>query len=353
MDNRTPDDFLRRVSFWKLNLVVWTLFAIFSLLERLLLLPTLMQTLIFSVLQIPLAVLISGGMRQIFLTSIGTPFRVKTAAWVILLGLIAAIVHAFVMHHAAATLGWISPSFHEDTAFAIRIKFYWLVYMGWGLGYFGVRAHLAASTQAERARKAGEEARRIELQMLRAQLDPHFLFNTLNSVTAEIRPHPDAALQMMRELCDYLRYSLQHRDEPTGALSSELDAVSAYLEIQQARFGDRLRTRINADEASRQQIVPSFLLQPLVENAVKHGFETGQKIWELELTASLNGDTLTIEVKNSGHLNSEASDRIGVGLSTLERRLDLHYPRRHTFTLTEDGDFVCAKLILIGSPCCV
>lgn len=344
--------FYSSLSFWRVNFIVWTLFAVFSLVERLILFPTLFQAGVFSVLQIPLAVLLSGILRIIYRRPfMAGPFGISTAAWIILLSMVASFIHAYIMHEIAMSLGWINSSFNTDAAFGLRMKFYWLIYMGWGLGYFGICAQIEASSQAEKARKASAEAHRIELQMLRAQLDPHFLFNSLNSVTAEIHPHPDTAISMMRELCDYLRYSLDHRNQPTGELSSELDAVSAYLKIQHARFGDRLKTSIDADDASRQRIVPSFLLQPLVENAVKHGFEAEHASWDLRLQASYDGHILKIEVKNSGHLNHSEPEHIGVGLSTLRRRLELHYPQNHSFDIFEEDGFVCAKLELIGTPC--
>ncbi len=351
------DDSLRQrlyagLSFWRLNIVVWSLFAVFSLIERLLLFPTIFQAGVFSIFQIPIAVILSGLLRIVYRRPfIGDTFRITTAAWIIGLSLIAAFLHAYIVHETASSLGWISSAINADAAFGLRTKFYWLVYMGWGLGYFGIRAQIEASSQAEKAKAARAEAHRIELQMLRAQLDPHFLFNSLNSVTAEIRPHPDTAINMMRELCDYLRYSLDHRNQPTDELASELDAVSAYLKIQQARFGDRLNTRIEADDASRRRIVPSFLLQPLVENAVKHGFEADHATWDLHLMARTADDTLRINVKNSGCLDLSESSHQGVGLSTLRRRLELHYPRRHSFEMTEEDGFVCAKLKLIGDPC--
>lgn len=340
------------LSFWRLNVIVWSLFAVFSLIERLAIFPTIFQASVFSIFQIPIAAILSSLLRIVYrMPFVGTTFRIATAAWIIGLSLVAACIHAYIIHEAAHSLGWINSNINADVAFGLRIKFYWLVYMAWGLGYFWIRAQIEASSQAEQAKEARAEAHRIELQMLRAQLDPHFLFNSLNSVTAEIRPHPDTAISMMRELCDYLRYSLDHRNQPTGELASELDAVSAYLKIQRARFGDRLNTRIEADDASRHRIVPSFLLQPLVENAVKHGFEAEHASWDLSLKARIAYNTLLIDVKNSGHLNPSESGHQGVGLSTLRRRLELHYPRRHSFEMTEENGFVYAKLKLIGNPC--
>jgi LytS/YehU family sensor histidine kinase len=206
-----------------------------------------------------------------------------------------------------------------------------------------------AQSEQERAKKAIEEAQRMELQLLRSQLDPHFLFNSLNGISAEISAHPEAARQMVNELSDYLRYSLEQRHRLATPLSTELDAMSAYLKIEQARFGERLQTSITADPAARRKIVPSFLLQPMIENAVKHGFHHDLSCWELRIFASLEGDRLVIEVRHLGRLGSEIHD--GVGLETLRRRLEIHYPGRHRFELAQNGDDIRARLELEGEPC--
>jgi LytS/YehU family sensor histidine kinase len=191
----------------------------------------------------------------------------------------------------------------------------------------------------------------MELQLLRAQLDPHFLFNSLNGIAAEIPPHPDAALQMVRELSDYLRYSLDHRHRASAPLSTELDAMSAYLRIEQARYGDRLKTTLDADAESRSRPVPSFLLQPMVENAVKHGMNEALPSWELNVSARMEKGKLVIEVKHSGRMDESKGKAKGIGLETLHRRLELHYPSRHRFVLEENNGQICARLELEGDPC--
>lgn len=340
-----------RVSFWRLNVIVWSAFAVFSLVERLLLFPTPWQAIVFSIAQIPLAVGISGLMREVFRRRLlPDDFDVRTAAVVIVLGLLAATLHAAIVHGAAQWLQWNESQLFEEAVFGLRMKFYWLVYMGWGLGYFGIRAEREAAKQAARARRAAEDARDFELQLLRSQLDPHFLFNSLNSVAAEIRPHPDSAISMVCELSDYLRYSLDHRNQRTGQLKAELEAVEAYLKIQKARFGERLITVIDVDESARHAVVPTFLLQPLVENAAKHGLDKTGGVWELGIQARMMVDTLAVEVRNTGTLGSKKRRGHGVGLSTLRRRLELLYPGRHRFDLVQEKNMVCARLRLTGRP---
>jgi two-component system LytT family sensor kinase len=189
------------------------------------------------------------------------------------------------------------------------------------------------------------------LQMLRAQLDPHFLFNSLNGIAAEIRPHPEVAVEMVGELSDYLRYSLDHRKQPIARLSTELGAMESYLRIERARFGDRLHFHVGASEPARRRLVPSFLLQPLVENAVKYGLDRSAAGLDIALHARVEGNLLAITVANSGTMAPAELSHPGLGLETLRRRLELHYPQRHAFTLEEHDGRVIATLQLWDPLC--
>src|SRR5581483_1384699 len=135
------------------------------------------------------------------------------------------------------------------------------------------------------------------------------------------------------ELADYLRYSLDQHDQILAPLASEIDSVRSYLEVQKSRFGSDLRFTLDADDAARAQKTPSFLLQPLVENAVKHGIKTGATPLDIAVGAALDGDTLEITVAGTGKLRDDwrTGGNPGVGLSIMRRRLELHYPRRHHF----------------------
>lgn len=341
------------LSFWKLNIIVWAAFGVFGIVVRLSVYRTFEETLIAAPVQVAIAVLFTAGMRQILRRpSVGSHFRIVTAAWIFFLSGIAAFVHGSIAQLALDALEWNNPDVPAFSLWLIRVKLMWILYMAWCMGYLAVKADLLASSQGERARKAREEAQRIELQMLRSQLDPHFLFNSLNAVAAEIELHPDTATMMVTELSEYLRYSLDHRTKVVAPLASEVDAMVAYLRIEKARFGDRLETKVIAHDDVRKRQVPCFLLQPLVENAVKHGWaRERQGVLRLSIHAWLSAGMVEIEVRNSGHLADEDHLREGVGISTLRRRLEIHYPRRHAFRLFEDNGTVEARLTLEGEPC--
>jgi LytS/YehU family sensor histidine kinase len=188
----------------------------------------------------------------------------------------------------------------------------------------------------KRAMAAEAEALRAELEELRLQLDPHFLFNALNGLAEEIPEHPAVALAMLRDLAACLRHSLDGIHQTVVTVEVEVGALAAYLRVQEARFGDRLRTKIHVDRDAASRRIASFLLQPLVENAFKHGRRENGLDLGIDIRSA--GEALRIEIENSGALggrNDSRRGRPGIGLANMRRRLALHYPDRHQFTLSE------------------
>jgi len=313
-----------------------------------------LESFLLTIVQEPLGFLLSASLYFLYQRfAIGDPFRLRTAVWVIGLSLLATIIQTSAAHILTHVHGWSYPGWTIREQWFFRIIFVWLIYMVWSLTFFAFRSKLSAMKESARAHQALEEKQRMELQLLRAQLDPHFLFNSLNSVAAEIKPHPHAALQIVRELSDYLRFSLEQRHSVITPLSSELDAVTAYLRIEEARFGDRVQATVTADQEARRRAIPSFLLQPLVENAVKHGLHQCSEAWQLRINASAENELLIIEIENSGSIRPGDPAHEGVGLETLKRRLELHYPNRHRFVLEEHDGKVIARLELMEAPCYV
>jgi LytS/YehU family sensor histidine kinase len=227
--------------------------------------------------------------------------------------------------------------------------------VGWSLCYFWIHAELAEQAEHRHAMRAEAEALRAELEELRLQLDPHFLFNALNGVAEEIPDHPTAALAMLRDLTAYLRHSLDGINQTVVTVDAELGGLSAYLRVQKARFGDRLRISLHAEPAARQRRIASFLLQPLVENAVKHGRRDNGL--DIAVDVRLLGQALHVVIANTGSLEAAPKSRRrrpGIGLENVRRRLALHYPDRHQFSLREESGpepKVVATLVLEGEPC--
>jgi ligand-binding sensor domain-containing protein len=198
-------------------------------------------------------------------------------------------------------------------------------------------ALLSAAAYAHRARvrqvELASELETARLQALRAQLQPHFLFNTLNTVLPLIYREPRAAARTLVQLGELLRRSLEGDATRLVPLSDELDFLRKYLEIQLVRFQSRFTTDFDVDEDVQAAEVPNLLLQPLVENAIKHGISKHRGPGRLELSCKRRDDRLCIRIWNtSGDDPAGPADHShGIGLSNIEQRLDVLYGRSHRF----------------------
>src|ERR1017187_3925626 len=167
--------------------------------------------------------------------------------------------------------------------------------------------------------------REAELRALEAQLNPHFLFNSLNSIRALVVENPPLAQDMLTRLANILRYNL-HRDlMHTISLASELEAVTDYLALEGVRFEDRLRVVFAIDPAAGQMAVPPMLLQTLVENALKHGIAPLPGGGEIVIRSALERDGIVVEVQNTGQIATPAPGATQVGLANTRERLRILY----------------------------
>jgi len=338
------------LTFPKVNAMAWLAFAVIVFFVRWMFHHNATEALGLTLIVESAGFLLSLSIRPVY-DRLGSVFEIRTAVVAVLVSLSAATLISIFTHWVAGLTGWHNPHFTPFENIMLRLLLMWIVFLGWSFGFFWLKAELALRSETQIAEEAVREAHRMELQMLRAQLDPHFLFNSLNGINAEIPAHPEAAAEMVRKLSGYLRYSLDHRKRSVSPLSDELDAMEAYLDIEKARFGERLSVSIKATPEARWRRVPSFLLQPLVENAIKHGLLATRAPMDLTIDAGVAGTDLRITISNTGTFPADASSD-GLGLDTLQRRLELHYPRHHDFQLKTQGGSVVAVLILRGEPCC-
>ncbi len=342
---------VRPFSLWRLNVAMWVVFAALFFIRAVLHLEF-FPALLLSLFNLLLCLLFSSVLITSYRKVHAEPeFGVKTAAWIIGLSLVATVVQSAAGHGLLVLTGWYNQSWSLLDLWLLRMMFFWLVYMVWSLCYFWIQAERNTKKISEKVTQAQAEAQRMELQLLRSQLDPHFLFNALNGIATVVQVDSPPAASMVRELADYLRYSLDHQHDTMVRLDREIEAMMGYLRIEQARFSEELHVEITTEERVRSRQIPCFLLLPLVENAVKHSFQACEPPWNVVINAELSGDTLHITVSNTGQIISNSSRSHGVGLDILQRRLALHYPGRHHFVLKEEGDTVVATLDLEGDPC--
>ena len=222
--------------------------------------------------------------------------------------------------------------------------FYTFIPMAWSVLYFGVKYYQDVQTERERALAAEGQAHRARLQALRYQLNPHFLFNTLNAVSTLIveKKNHDAE-RMVARLSDFLRLTLESDSDVEVPLADELDFARRYLDIEQIRFGDRLVVTEDVDPEALSARVPPLLLQPLVENAVRHGIMPREEGGTLLIEARKVSDRLLLRVVDDGPgPPSDTDSESGVGLANTKARLKSLYGDAHRFTLKRADGGGCA-----------
>lgn len=189
------------------------------------------------------------------------------------------------------------------------------------------------NTEAEKRKVDAERlAKDAELYKLRQQLQPHFLFNSLNSISALAGSQPELARKMIHQLSEFLRGTLRKEEHQWVTLADELQHLGLYLEIEKVRFGHRLSTDIKTDESAGAMKLPPMLLQPIVENAIKFGlYDTTESI-TVHISATQVNNELLIEVKNPFDPETSSPQGTGFGISSVKRRLYLLFARADLLT---------------------
>jgi two-component system, LytTR family, sensor histidine kinase AlgZ len=200
----------------------------------------------------------------------------------------------------------------------------------------------------ETSRQAAIDARDAELRALKAQINPHFLFNSLNSITALTTSDPGRAREMCIRLAEFLRNTLGLGERESVAWHEELDLAQAYLDVEQIRFGARLQVELRVDEECADCLVPPLVLQPLVENAVKHGVATLVDGGKILVDSRVRDGQLRVVVENCFDPQSPAPRRHGLGLRNVRTRLETRFGAAGRLAVRADGNRFRAE---IAVPC--
>lgn len=213
--------------------------------------------------------------------------------------------------------------------------------MSWGGFYFGINYYLKLRDESERALMSARLADQAQLKMLRYQLNPHFLFNTLNAIsTLVLEKDGKQANQMLTKLSAFLRYSLDSDPLQKTSLAEEIRALQLYLDIEKTRFADRLKITVDIDAEALDARVPSLIMQPAIENAIKYAIARMESGGEIGILAKRDGDMLTLQVCDNGPAAPAdpetllADANAGVGLINMRDRLAHLYGARQSFSLS-------------------
>lgn len=231
---------------------------------------------------------------------------------------------------------WWHPALRE---MAVQVALYWTTVGG---GYM-IRTLIQLQEREEQTARLSLEKsqleatlRQAELETLRARLNPHFLFNCLQNISVLTREDPKAASQMLARLGMLLRSALRHDGTPETTLSDEVELTQAYLSVEKVRFADRLAVLFDIAAETQTALVPSLLLQPLVENAIQHGLEGIDHKGLVSIQSETEGERLIIAVTDNGiglPVKNPREMELGVGLASTCERLQKMYPNQHSFSI--------------------
>jgi hypothetical protein len=222
------------------------------------------------------------------------------------------------------------------------IDYTW-IFVIWSSLYIGLKFWIDLIDANERSEKAYLLAQKSQLLMLRYQLNPHFLFNALNSIQALVYEDPKHADIMITELSEFLRFTLRDKDKLFIPLGKEVEIVEKYLSIEKTRFPDRLEYSVNITPKASQQEVIAFILQPFVENAIKYGMRTSPDRLTIVIDGYMESDKLYLKITNSGHWvdNKEES---GTGIQNVFDRLNNAYPGKYNLNILKNAGSVCVLI---------
>ena len=237
---------------------------------------------------------------------------------------------------------WSYATFLRPEAKPVGVEYFGAILLNfallsaWAALYYGINYFLLLEEQIDQREKLESQASSAQLAMLRYQLNPHFLFNTLNSIsTLVLLRQTERANAMLARLSSFLRYTLVNEPTAQVTLAQEVETLKLYLEIEKMRFEERLRPHFKIESETIGARLPSLLLQPLIENAIKYAVtpsETGADIW---ITARQEGEAVRIEVADNGGgdcAGIAATQSTGVGLANIRDRLAQAYGAAHSFT---------------------
>ena len=219
------------------------------------------------------------------------------------------------------TLLWLSKFYSSVTTSLVLYAFILVI-------DYALQSRQRLARQQTEAAQLGEQLSRAQLDALRRQIEPHFMFNALNSIAALVRDNrSDAAVDMIVSLSDFLRHAAEDSTRPRVPLAQEVERLRQYLEIQKARFAERLQVTLTIPVELLAAQVPSLILQPLVENAIKHGISKRAQGGEIQVAAAQTNGRLNLRVGNDGPgLPAELEKgRTGIGIANLRNRLQLMY----------------------------
>ena len=327
--------------FWRFQLTGWIVFVAVTFPLKIMVAGTLADALILCAVRDGSSFLLTLGLRRIYgifwTSAVGrmvTLIVVSCAVAAMLQNGFFFLFHSFVSNEGEFRLS-------RSRAFDVLYERTGLL-LGWSFLYFGIRHAIEGVQRNLRLALIESEKRQAQLQMLRSQMNPHFLFNALNTIRNGVEKANAQLGSTVESLADFLRFSLDHVRDDFIPLGREFDAVQNYLKVEKARFRDKLEYECHIDDEARTCAAPGIVLQPLVENAIKYGQETSGFPLRLRVLVTREAAALKITVANTGDWLEPAprGKTSHIGLENLRYRLALLYPGQQRIDITPASGWV-------------
>jgi two-component system LytT family sensor kinase len=339
--------------FWVLHLCGWFAYGVFVKygLTRAMLEDTAPGYFLYVMIITVIAIVLSLGLRYVYRALWSRPLWVQGIGF--LLGSSIAgylwVKARFVIYApwfaASKSKEWLetkgqAAEIYEKMSYMDSYSSAFTIMVAWSVLYFVIKYYQIFQEVQRSALKSAAMAHEAQLKMLRYQLNPHFLFNTLNAIsTLILEKQTEPANRMVTRLSSFLRYSLDNDPMQKITLDQESAALKLYLDIEKVRFEERLSLELDIGEEASQALIPSLLLQPLVENAIKYGIAQSEEGGQLRIAAKVFAGDLLLELSDDGPgvklVDGCIPNANGVGLRNTQERLAELYGNRHSFRLSE------------------
>jgi len=345
-------------TFYTLNLVAWIAYGLVSFagaLPYIGLVPHLssVQSLLLSRAVFGLVGALNSSLLRGFFQRQHKRFTSlrEIAAWALPLSYLAALATTVLANAARQAAsgqtigGWASLLGGTVSAFA--------VYLCWCASYFAFHTYRNMQTEQENALRAEAAAHEAKWMALRGQVNPHFLFNSLNSIQALIEESPARAQKAVGHLAGLLRHALSQSTSAVVPLCEEIEVLQKYLAMEKIRFEENLIVRVDVQPGAEPWHIPGLLLHPMVENAVKYGMQTSPLPLQVQICASTSDGNLRLEVSNTGHwLQADRDDhleeRSGIGLRLVREQLEHRYRDRYRMACFAEDGWVVQRIEIAG-----
>jgi two-component system LytT family sensor kinase len=334
--------------YWTLQIGGWTLYAIIQIVASIIASPTQTisnQRILFLIYEPFLCLLVSHGYRHFInewnWMSRNMSYLIPRVVTVVF---VLGVILYFLRIPVSISLNFFTPSAFNPITVVTGVLFYAIIFFLWSILYF-IYNYFESYNKSLKLEASIKE---IELSNLKSQLNPHFIFNALNSIRALVDENPKKSKQAINQLSSILRNSLTTEKRGLTSFDDELKVVKDYLGLESIRFEERLKTEFEIDPESNSFMVPPLMIQTLVENGIKHGISKLTEGGIIQLKTKVEDDHLKIFIRNSGKFVINGKRKgTGLGLENTRQRLKLIYGDEASFRiLTENDNFVLTEIII-------